>query len=137
MRIERIEAIAIRIPLTKTFAGSKYNVDSRCTIITRIYAAGGLVSEVYNGDNREHGPQLVKIITEEIAPLIVGEPIHAWERIWEKMFAISYPIRDRQLAMQAIACVDTAVWDIFAKSLGVSVCKLLGGYRERLSYNFV
>jgi D-galactarolactone cycloisomerase len=132
MRIERVEAIAIRIPLTKTYAGSKYNVDSRCTVITRIHAAGGLVSEVYNGDNREHGPQLVKIITDEIAPLIVGEPIYAWERIWQKMFAISYPIRDRQLAMQAIACVDTAVWDIFAKSLGVSVCKLLGGYRERL-----
>ena len=45
MKIERVEAIALRIPLTKIFSGSTYRVDSRCTVITRLYA-GGLVSEV-------------------------------------------------------------------------------------------
>ena len=34
--------------------------------------------------------------------------------------------------MEAIACVDTALWDLLGKSLGASVSTLLGGFRERL-----
>ena len=34
--------------------------------------------------------------------------------------------------MEAIACLDCAVWDLLGKALGKSVCELLGGYRERL-----
>ena len=55
MRIESIEAIPIEIPLTKNFGGSTYTVLTRCTVVTRMRTDDGLVSEVYNGDNREHG----------------------------------------------------------------------------------
>jgi D-galactarolactone cycloisomerase len=132
MKIERVEAVPIRIPLKKVFSGSSYQVDSRAAVITRIYTAGGLVSEVYNGDDRVHGPAIARIIEDEIAPLIIGEPVHARERIWQKMFALTIAHANRALAMNAIACVDTAIWDLFGKSLGVSVCRLLGGARERL-----
>jgi D-arabinonate dehydratase len=132
MKIERVEAIPILIPLTKVFSGSSYRVDSRATVITRIHTSGGLVSEVYNGDERVHGGDIARIIEQEIAPLIIGEPVSAYERIWQKMFAITIARKDRDLAMQAIACVDTAVWDVLGKALGISVCKLLGGYRDRL-----
>ena len=64
MRIQNVEPIAVKIPLTKTFGGSKYRVDSRCTLITRIQMDDGLVSEVYNGDNRAHAKDLVDIIQE-------------------------------------------------------------------------
>ncbi|MBI4184949.1 MAG: mandelate racemase/muconate lactonizing enzyme family protein [Proteobacteria bacterium] len=132
MRIERIEAIPIEIPLAKSFAGSKYNVASRCTVITRVHTAGGLVSEVYNGDNRTQGRELAKIVETEIAPLVVGEDVLAWERIWQKMSSITLLDRDRALAMEAVACVDTAVWDLVGKALGTSVSKLLGGFRDSL-----
>jgi D-galactarolactone cycloisomerase len=132
MRIERVEAIPIDIPLTKTFSGSGYHVANRCTVVTRIHTSGGLVSEVYNGDNRAEGGALAKIVMDELAPRIVGEEVFAYERLWEKMFPITVPLRDRALAMQAIACVDTAVWDLIGKALGVNVCRLLGGYRDSL-----
>ena len=50
MRIERIEAIAIEIPLKKNFGGSTYAVLKRCTIVTRIRTREGLTGEVYNGE---------------------------------------------------------------------------------------
>ncbi len=81
MKIERVEAIPIRIPLGRVFSGSSYSVDSRATVITRVHAAGGLVSEVYNGDDRTHGAAIARIIEREIAPLVIGEDIHAYERI--------------------------------------------------------
>ncbi|MGE0224276.1 MAG: mandelate racemase/muconate lactonizing enzyme family protein [Acetobacteraceae bacterium] len=132
MKIDRVEAIPIRIPLTKVFSGSSYRVDSRATVVTRIWTSGGLVSEVYNGDERDHGPEIARIVQEEIGPLLIGEPITAYERLWEKMFRITIARKDRDLAMQAIACADCAIWDLLGKSLNVSVCSLLGGYRDSL-----
>ena len=131
MRIDKIEAIGISIPLTKDFGGSTYHVTRRCTVITRIYA-GGLVSEVYNGDNRDHGGEIVRLIHELLAPLAIGEDIFATERIWEKMFALTHASGDKKLLLEAIACVDCALWDLVGKATGKSVRQLLGGYRNAL-----
>ena len=38
----------------------------------------------------------------------------------------------RWYAMQAIACVDTAVWDAVGKALGQPLWRLWGGYRDRM-----
>ena len=132
MKIERIEAIPVEIPLNKVFSGSGYRVASRNTIITRIHTAGGLVSEVYNGDNRAHGRDIALIIQNELAPLLIGEDARHIERLWARMFQLSVPNRDRKQVMEAIACVDTALWDLLGKSLGTNVATLLGGFRDRL-----
>jgi D-arabinonate dehydratase len=132
MHIEKIEAIAIEIPLKKNFGGSTYSVLKRCTIVTRMRTDEGLVSEVYNGDNREHGREIVRSIQDDLAPLVKGMSIFEGERIWEKMFALTHSSRDRKTLLEAIACVDCAMWDLAGKALGKSVCALLGGHRERL-----
>ena len=61
MKIESIEAIAVDIPLKRNFGGSTYSVLKRSTVITRMRTDGGLTSEIYNGDNREHGGGIGKI----------------------------------------------------------------------------
>jgi D-arabinonate dehydratase len=48
------------------------------------------------------------------------------------MFALSHTSGDRKTLMEAIACVDCAIWDLVGKAVGKSVRELLGGYRERL-----
>ena len=132
MRISGIDAIAIDIPLTKNFGGSTYAVLKRSTVITRLRTDDGLVSEVYNGDNREAGPEIVRLIREELGPLVVGESIFAGERIWSKLFARTLPARDRKTLLEAIACIDCAVWDVVGKATGRSVRELLGGYTDKV-----
>jgi len=132
MRIHSIDAIALDIPLTKDFGGSTYHVLKRSTVITRMRTEEGLVSEVYNGDNRAHGREIVRIIAEELAPRVKGRGIFENERLWEAMFALSHAQRDRKTLLEAIACVDCAIWDLMGKSAGKTVCELLGGYRREL-----
>src|SRR2546425_2330425 len=132
MRIDRIDAIPIEIPLKKNFGGSTYTVLTRCTVVTRMRTDEGLVSEVYNGDNREHGREIVRLIRETLDPLAQGMSIFEGERIWERLFALSHMNRDRKILLEAIACVDCALWDLVGKALGKSVCALLGGYRRSL-----
>ena len=132
MRVHSVDAIAIDIPLTKNFGGSTYSVLKRSTVITRLRTDEGIVSEVYNGDNREHGPAIVRMIREELSPLIAGMDVFASEAIWAKLFALSTANRDRKTLMEAIACVDCAVWDVIGKASGRSVRELLGGFTERV-----
>src|SRR5215831_20600638 len=106
MRIHSIDAIAIDIPLTKNFGGSTYAVRKRSTVITRLRTEDGLMSEVYNGDNRDGGPEIVRLIREELTPLIKGLSIFEGQRIWSKLFALTFASRDRKTLLEAIACID-------------------------------
>lgn len=132
MKLESIEAIAVEIPLKRNFGGSTYSVLKRCTIVTRLTTSDGLASEVYNGDNREHGPEIVRLITEDLFPRVKGMSLFQCERVWEAMFALSHTSRDRKTLLEAIACLDCAVWDLTGKALGKSVRELLGGYHTSL-----
>jgi D-arabinonate dehydratase len=97
-----------------------------------MHTDAGLTSEVYNGDNREHGIEIARLVEQELAPLVRGMNVFETERIWEKMFQLTHTSRDRKVLLEAIACVDCALWDLIGKALGKSVCALLGGYSGAL-----
>lgn len=132
--IERIEVVPVRVPLARKFEGSHYSMDSRVTIVTRVYTSDGVVGEAYNGDSDAELMIIVDIIRNEIAPLLEGTQATSMEQAWEAMLPPTYDIlRDRGLATQAIACVDSALWDSVGKRLGVPLSQLWGGYRDRLT----
>ncbi|MGH7334741.1 MAG: mandelate racemase/muconate lactonizing enzyme family protein, partial [Candidatus Rokuibacteriota bacterium] len=126
MRVHSIEAIPIDTPLTRNFGGSTYAVLKRSTVITRLRTDEGLVSEVYNGDNRARGREIVRLIHDELAPCVRGLDLFGGERLWERLFALTHVSRDRKTLMEAIACVDCARWDVVGKALGQSVSRLPG-----------
>ncbi len=133
LKIERIECIPLCMPLPRTFRGSYYYMTHRCTIITRIYTSGGIVGEVYNGDEFETQAEVVRIILDEIQPRLIGKDAFNIEGCWEEARKPSYNIlRDRKLAMCAQACIDSAIWDTVGKALNVPLYKLWGGYRDSL-----
>jgi D-galactarolactone cycloisomerase len=133
LTIERVEVVPVRVPLVRRFQGSHYSMTNRCTIVTRVYTSGGLVGEAYNGDTDAEQSWIVRIITDEITPQVVGRTALNIEGCWEAMLPPTYDIlRDRSLALQAIACVDTALWDVLGKAVGLPLYQLWGGYRDRL-----
>jgi len=132
LKIHSIEAIAIDIPLKKNFGGSTYSVLKRSTVVTRMRTDEGLVSEIYNGDNRSHGGEIARLIEDELAPRVKGMDILEVERAWQAMFDASHTSGDRKTLMEAIACVDCAMWDLAGKAKGKSVRELLGGKRGSL-----
>ena len=133
LRIERIETIPLRVPLDKIYRGSKYSMQNRCTIVTRVYTDSGVVGEVYTGDTDKEQPDILAIIEKELVPALIGRDAFNIEGCWEAMRPATYDIlRDRALALQAIACVDTALWDCIGKALAMPLYKLWGGYRNSL-----
>jgi len=138
LRIERIETIALRAPLARRFSGSAYSMDSRSTIVTRVFTADGLVSEVYNGDTDAEQPAIVRIIHEELAPALVGRSASDPEGAWRAMEPATNDIlRDRALSLQAIACLDTAIWDLFGKALGQPIHRVWGAVTDELPISVI
>src|SRR5579862_8002953 len=133
LTIESIECVALCMPLPRTFRGSNYFMTHRCTIITRVRTKEGIVGECYNGDEFETQAEVLKIITDEIAPLVKGMDAFNVEGCWQAMRKPSYNIlRDRKLAMCAQACVDSAIWDAVGKALNAPLYQLWGGFRDTL-----
>jgi D-arabinonate dehydratase len=133
LTIEHVEVVPVRVPLDRLFQGSHYSMSTRCTIVTRVHTSNGLVSEVYNGDTDAEQAVIVGIIRDEIVPHLIGRSALSIEACWEAMLPPTYDIlRDRSVSLQAIACLDSALWDIVGKALGLPLYQLWGGYRDRL-----
>lgn len=133
LTIQKIETEALRIPLKRVYKGSKYSMQNRCTIITRVYTDQGVVGEVYTGDTDKEQVDILNIINNELVPAVLGRDVFDTEGCWEAMKPATYDIlRDRGVTMQAIACVDTAIWDTLGKALDMPLYKLWGGYRSEI-----
>ena len=64
---------------------------------------------------------------------MIGLDAFATERVWEAMLPATFDqLRPRWYAMQAMACIDTAVWDAVGKAMGQPLWRIWGGYRDRV-----
>jgi len=133
IRIEAIETIPLSVPLQRLYRGSYYMMRNRCTIITRIRTSEGVIGEAYNADTDEEQAEILAIINKEIAPLLIGQDVMAVERCWASMLRVTFDqLRDRRLPMQAMACVDSAIWDAVGKYSNQPLWRLWGGYRDAI-----
>lgn len=132
-RIESIEVVPLRIQLDRLYQGSHYQMVNRCTILTRIRTSDGVVGEIYNADEDEPQTEIVKIVREELAPIVIGMDPLATEKVWDAMSVVlKDQLRNRWRAVQAMACVDSAIWDIVGKVAGVPLHRLWGGSSDRV-----
>jgi len=133
LTIESIETIPIKVKLDQVYKGSFYSMPYRATIITRVRTADGVIGEAYNADSDEEQPEILTIINNELAPIVTGMNAFSPEACWEAMQPPTWDqLRDRRLTIQAVACVDSAIWDAVGKALNVPLYRLWGGYRDTI-----
>jgi D-galactarolactone cycloisomerase len=132
MKITDIKATSIDIPLNTVFRGSNYQIDRRTTLIVNISTDEGIVSDIYSGDERKGYRELNQIVNGPLRDVVMGKDPLSIERRWDDMFALSQNFGNKALFMRALAAVDTALWDIAGKAMGVPVRVMLGGYCDKL-----
>jgi L-alanine-DL-glutamate epimerase-like enolase superfamily enzyme len=142
MQITRIEVIPLVRKLQDAFEGGTYRIVNRNTLVTRVYTDAGIVGEVFGGDEDMWQAEVVAVIREHFAPLLIGEDARNIQRLWQKMFDCpinlgnrglhALDIRNHAIIMQAIAAVDMALWDALGKFCELPLYRLLGGFRERV-----
>jgi len=80
------------------------------------------------GDATLNGRELsvASYLTDHVVPLLIGRDARRIEDIWQYFYKGAY-WRRGPVTMSAVAAVDTALWDVKAKSLNVPLYQLLGG----------
>jgi mannonate dehydratase len=80
------------------------------------------------GDATLNGRELAvaSYLSDHVLPLLIGRDARKIEDIWQYLYKGAY-WRRGPVTMSAISAVDTALWDLKAKSLNVPLYQLLGG----------
>ena len=80
------------------------------------------------GDATLNGRELAvaSYLTDHVLPLLIGRDARKIENMWQYLYKGAY-WRRGPVTMSAISAVDTALWDIKAKSLNVPLYQIIGG----------
>ena len=123
MKITGLETFQLLSSLDSPLGWSQGQIDCRSAGIVKISTDEGIVGW---GEGCE-GPAK-NVVSDLIAPLIIGEDPTNRLKLWQKIFHAMY---NANAALgyggSALSAVDTALWDITGKAIGVPVSSLLGG----------
>ena len=79
------------------------------------------------------GVGICDLIERRLAPMLIGADARNVEPLHRRMLASSTGDSAGGMLVGAIGGVETALWDLAGKALGVPACRLLGGaYRDRI-----
>jgi L-alanine-DL-glutamate epimerase-like enolase superfamily enzyme len=142
MKITKLEVIPLVRKLESPFEGGTYRIDNRYTLVTRVETNEGVTGQIFGGDEDQTQNEIVSLIRDHFAPMLVGEDPRDVERLWAKMFYYNVDLgnrglhmldmRNRGIVTQAVSAIDNALWDLLGKIYNVPVYKLLGGYRDKV-----
>lgn len=144
MKITNVEAFWLRCPIPKekqhrSDYGLLTDFDMTLVVVTTDNGLQGFGEAKAAVGSSGVCASIVTCVEKELKPLLVGKDARHISRIWEHIYngtrdhyALSrgrkFPILGRRgLTISAMSGVDTALWDLKGKALGVPVVELLGG----------
>ncbi|MBR1187345.1 mandelate racemase/muconate lactonizing enzyme family protein [Bradyrhizobium sp. AUGA SZCCT0160] len=131
--IRKLEAFSYRYPLSTPVVTSFGRMLNRPAVFVRVedddgHAGWGEVWANFPSTGAEHRARLVN---EVLAPLLSGfvtsEPKEVWEKLTQATAVVALQCGEPGPFAQAIAGIDLAVWDLYARRRNIALWKLLGG----------
>jgi D-galactarolactone cycloisomerase len=144
MKITNVEAYWLRCPIPKekqhfSDYGLLTNFDMTLVVVTTDTGLQGFGEAKAAVGSSGSCASIVSCIENELKPQLIGKDARNISRIWEHIYngtrdhyslsrGRKFPILGRRgLTISAMSGIDTALWDIKGKALGVPVVELLGG----------
>jgi L-alanine-DL-glutamate epimerase-like enolase superfamily enzyme len=131
MKIERVWSQIVRLPADEPLADGKTAPGAtRDIVVVKIATKDGIdgVGVTFFGAGMTGA---LKVACDELGALTVGENPHHVECIAGKLRDAAGTSGPGGVFTLALSAIDTALWDIRGKALGVPVATLLGGHRDR------
>jgi L-alanine-DL-glutamate epimerase-like enolase superfamily enzyme len=132
MKIERVWSQIVRLPADEPLADGKTAPGSiRDIVVVKVATKDGIegLGVTFFGAGLTGA---LKVAVDELGALTVGEDPHQVERIADKLRTAAGTSGPAGIFTLALSAIDTALWDIRGKALGVPLATLLGGHRDRV-----
>jgi L-alanine-DL-glutamate epimerase-like enolase superfamily enzyme len=134
-KIQKIEATKYSLPLAKSLrSGKKRHIKKADHVLIRVTTDDGITglgeAMAFGHLFGESQASIAWAVEQWIAPKLKGLPLFAIEKVWDEIDTI----RGNNTAKGA---VDIAVHDALAKSLGIPLYQLLGGWTDRIALTWI
>ena len=133
MKISKMRNVVLSIPLAKPFGSSKRPLIEKINpVIVQLTADNGIEAFglAFAFDDRQ--VKSLKASVEDLEEIIIGQDVFRWAEAWQKLYDGTRHMGHHGYGIYALAAIDTALWVLRAKVLGMPLSHLLGGFRERV-----
>jgi D-arabinonate dehydratase len=131
MKISKVEALAISIPLRAAVSDAVRRITHRDHLIVRISTEDGLNGEGFTL-GYDGSKAMVAMVDAIFRPILEGANALDAEHLWAEMYRQSIQAGRRGAALRTISAIDIALWDLRGKAAGMPVMHLLGVHSTRL-----
>jgi L-alanine-DL-glutamate epimerase-like enolase superfamily enzyme len=127
-KIESVSVCITRVPLDTATSFATRTVSARDYALVKVRSVDGVegIGFCYVGSA---GGRIAQIAVEELlAPRLVGQDSLRIEGLWQEMYQDSLLQGRSGTVMRAISILDTALWDLNARSVKLPLYQYLGAY---------
>jgi len=130
MKITAIQIYWLRLPLPPQVADAMTNLSSWDFIAAQVDTDDGLTGWGYNCTIGEGSETLVTLLLKDLSPRFIGHDPFMVRRLWQEIYLDRYFTGITGVAVQGVAALEIALWDIIAKACGQPLWRILGGYNS-------
>ncbi len=131
-RIARVEVLMVDlVPKVKRVDAIQSFV-SQETPIVRITDADGVTGTGYSYTIGTGGHSVIELLKRTLVPAIVGREANEIEKLWRDLLFLTHATTTGAITSIALAAIDTALWDLQARKLGLPLQILAGGAQDAI-----
>jgi L-alanine-DL-glutamate epimerase-like enolase superfamily enzyme len=129
--IESVSVIACEIPLDHVTSCSTRTVSSRHYGLVKVRSVDGHEGIGFCYVGSRAGSLVKEAVEQLLGPLLIGQESRQTEGLWQTMYQESILQGRSGSVMRGISILDTALWDLNARSVGLPLHDYLGSlHRE-------
>jgi L-alanine-DL-glutamate epimerase-like enolase superfamily enzyme len=126
-KIARVEFLMVDLTPKVVRVDAIQSFSSQETPIVRITDADGAIGTGYSYTIGTGGPSVMAMISNTLAPAIIGLEAEEIEGVWRKLFLMTHATTVGPITSAAMAAIDTALWDLRCRKLSMPLHLLAGG----------
>lgn len=131
-RIERVELVMVDLKPKVKRVDAIQSFVSQETPIVRITDSDGAVGTGYSYTIGTGGRSVMALLEHTLAPGLIGRDGYDIEKAWRDLLFMTHATSVGAITSIALAAIDTALWDLKARKLGLPLHKLAGGAQEAI-----
>ena len=132
MKITDVRTITVRVPVERPTAISTRQLAAREFVLVSIGTDTELTGIGYTYAGTVGGGAVRCLAHDVLRPLLLEQDPQLIERHWAAMYQQVLLSGRRGAALRAISALDVALWDLLAKSAGLPLYRLLGGWTDEV-----
>ena len=130
--IERVELFQVDLTPPKPRSDAIQSFVRQETPIVRITCADGVQGTGYAYTIGTGGSSVMALLADHLAPRLLGRDAFEVERLWKELFFHTHATAVGAITSLALAAIDTALWDLKCRRIGLPLWKAAGGAQPRV-----